>query len=254
MERFNLSGKRALVTGGSRGIGLALARGLAEAGADLVLLARQREQLAAAQCELAALGRSVETVPFDLEDVAGIAAMYSALCARSGPIDILINNAGVTRRGPAEGIALDDWNTVLQTNLTAIFALSQAFARERIAARQPGRIISLASLMSEAVRRNNAPYAAAKGGIRQLTKALAADWAPYQITVNAIGPGYIQTELTSALQQDPQFDTWVRNRTPLGRWGTPADLAGAAIFLASPAADFITGQTIYVDGGWLATF
>lgn len=254
MDPFSLKGKRALVTGGSRGIGLGIARGLATAGADLVLLARDLAGLKNARETLRETGRSVEIFPFDLGDLERLSAMYGELTAGFGPPDILVNAAGCIRRGPAETLSLEDWRAVLDLNLSAVFLLSQCFAKERIASRRKGKIINVASLLSEAARRGTAAYAASKGGIRQLTKALAVDWAPYGINVNAIGPGYIETDLTRELREDPAFDAWVRSRTPLGRWGKPEDLAAAAVFLASPGADFVTGQILYVDGGWLATF
>ncbi len=254
MNPFSLAGQRALVTGGSRGIGLGIARGLASAGADIVLVAREPEVLEAARASLSDLGRRVDAEPFDMTAIDSIQAMYRSVVERCGSIDILVNNAGGIRRGPTEDVALEDWRRVIDLNLTSVFALSQCFARERIETRRGGKIILIASLLSEAARRGTASYAASKGGIRQLTKALAVDWAPHGIRVNAIGPGYIRTDLTASLQQDPEFDGWVVGRTPLGRWGTPEDLASAAVFLASPASDFITGQILYVDGGWLATF
>jgi gluconate 5-dehydrogenase len=252
LDRFRLDGKQALVTGGSRGIGLGIARGLAQAGADVVLVARSEEDLATASAELAPLGRRIRTSAFDMADSAGIDAWYTALVQEHGGVDILINNAGMSRRGPAETLTLDDWQTVMDLNLTAVFALSQAFARERIAAKKKGKIVNIASLMSSASRPGTAPYTASKGGVLLLTKALALDWAKHGILVNAIGPGYIETPLTRPLVDDPKFHAWVVDRCPLGRWGTPEDLAAVAVFLASAASDFITGQIIYADGGWLA--
>ena len=252
MPDFRLEGRRALVTGGSRGIGLGLARGLAEAGASLVLTARNADDLTSAQQELSALGVDVEIAPFDLTQTADTAEFYSNLVSRVGPIDILINNAGMSRRGPAHELTLGDWQAVIDLNLTSVFALSQVFARERIATGKPGRIVNVGSLMCHAVRAGTAPYAATKGALLLLTKSLAIDWAAHGILVNAIGPGYIDTPLTAVLKSNPEFDAWVRERCPLGRWGTPADLAGAVVFLASEAASFITGQIIYIDGGWLA--
>jgi gluconate 5-dehydrogenase len=252
MPDFRLDGQRALVTGGNRGIGLGLARGLAEAGANLVLSARNADDLAAAQRELAPLGVDVQIAPFDVAQIAQIAGFYHDIVTRFGPIDILINNAGGTRRGPAHELSLDDWQTVLDLNLTSVFELSRCFAKERIAAARPGRIINVGSLMCNSARAGTSPYAATKGGILLLTKALAMDWAPYGILVNAIGPGYIETPLTAPLKAKPEFDAWVTQTCPLSRWGTPADLAGAVTFLASPAASYITGQIIYIDGGWLA--
>lgn len=254
MLKFGLQGKCALITGGSRGIGFGIAEGFAEAGADIVLLARTQRSLDEAAGKLRTAGTKVSTYQFDMETLAEIPHIYAQVVKDVGGIDILVNNAGVTRRAPAENITLEEWQRVIDVDLTAVFALSQAFAKERIASGRTGKIINIASLMSEQVRQNNAPYAASKGGIRQLTKALAVDWAKYKINVNAIGPGYIQTDLTQSLWQDPEFDAWVVKRTPLARWGLPKDLACAAVFLASEASDFITGQTLYVDGGWLAEF
>ncbi len=254
MAKFSLQGKQALITGGSRGIGLAIAKELAQAGADVILLARDSTRLQQAQKELENTGSKISTYSFDLQNVNAIPQMYAEIVAANGPIDILVNNAGFTRRGPAQELSIDDWNIVITINLTAVFVLSQAFAKERIANGKKGKIINIASLMSEAVRQDNSPYAAAKGGIRQLTKALAVDWARYGINVNAIGPGYIRTDLTRPLYEDCAFHQWVIERTPIGRWGLPEDVASTALFLASEASDFITGQCIYVDGGWLSTF
>jgi gluconate 5-dehydrogenase len=254
MDKFSLEGKRALVTGGSRGIGLGIALGLAEAGANITLVSREAKSLDEAREALGKTGRPVQSHSFDLSRVSEIPDFFRKTVLESGAPDILVNCAGTIRRSSAEDLAMEDWRIVLELNLTSVFALCQAFARERIAARKPGKIINIASLMSESVRRHTSAYAASKGGIRQLTKALAVDWAMYGITVNAIGPGYIQTDLTRALWEDRDMDTWVREHTPMGRWGLPEDLASTAVFLASPASDFITGQVIYVDGGWLATY
>jgi gluconate 5-dehydrogenase len=254
MDRFRLDGKCALVTGGSRGIGFGIAKALAEAGADIALVARSEDQLQQARERLGATGRHIRLFPFDMGQVDGIDELYARITADTGGIDILINNAGGTRRGPAETMSSEDWNFVINLNLTSVFTLCRAFTRQRIASGKPGKIVNIASLMSESVREQNAPYAASKGGIRQLTKALAVDWAKYGINVNAIGPGYIRTELTKSLWSDGKFDQWVRERTPAGRWGSPEDLAYAALFLASPASDFITGHILYVDGGFLSRF
>lgn len=254
MRAFRLDGKRVLVTGGSKGIGLGIARGVTEAGADVVLIARNRSDLDAARATLTDLGCNAKTVSFDLQRVDEIDVLYQRVLEVAGPCDVLVNCAGINRRGPAQDLSLEDWNAVLNLNLTSVFALSKAFARERIASGRRGKIINIASLTSEATRPNIAAYTASKGGIKQLTKALAVDWAPYGINVNAIGPGYIRTPLTQPLWEDPEFDAWVKKRTPAGRWGLPEDLAYTAVFLASEASDFITGQVIYVDGGWLAAF
>ena len=254
MRLFELDGRCALVTGASKGIGAGLARGLAEAGADLILLARGKQDLEQVRDQLRDTGRQIEIVAVDLLETKGIPAAYADLVDRFTAPDILVNNAGMTRRGAAHEVDLDDWQQVLDLNLNAVFALSQAFARQRITACEPGKIINIGSLMSQSTRPNNAPYAASKGGILLLTKALSVDWAPHRILVNAIGPGYIQTPLNQALVDDPEFSRWVEGRCPLGRWGQPADLVGAAVFLASSASDFVTGQMLYVDGGWLARF
>jgi gluconate 5-dehydrogenase len=254
MDKFRLDGKCGLVTGGSRGIGLGIASALAEAGADIALVARHEDQLQQARERIKATGRRIWLFPFDMGHVDEIDRLYAGINAETGGIDILVNNAGGTRRGPAETMSSEDWNFVINLNLTCVFTLCRAFARQRIESGKPGKIVNIASLMSESVRENNAPYAASKGGIRQLTKALAVDWARYGINVNAIGPGYIRTELTKSLWTDDKFDQWVRERTPAGRWGSPEDLAYAALFLASPASDFITGHILYVDGGFLSRF
>jgi NAD(P)-dependent dehydrogenase (short-subunit alcohol dehydrogenase family) len=253
-DAFRLDGKQALVTGGSKGIGLAIAEAFARAGADVALVARTQGDLDAARTRLLTTGRQVRVFALDLAEVERIPSLFDSIVAETGGIDILVNNAGGTRRGPAQDVEPRDWDFVLDLNVSAVFRLSQAFARERIRSKRPGKIINTASLMSEAVREDNAPYAASKGAIRQLTKALAVDWARYGIHVNAIGPGYIRTELTRPLWEDDAFSRWVKERAPLGRWGRPEDVAQAAVFLASPASDFITGQILYVDGGWLSRF
>jgi gluconate 5-dehydrogenase len=245
---FRLDGRLALVTGGSRGIGLGIARTMAGAGARVIVAARPGPELEAAAAELHA------HAPIDLFQTEHIAGWYDELVARYGRPDVLVNAAGMTRRTPAEEIAMEEWNAILSLNLTSVFALSQAFARQLIAAGEPGKIVNIASLMTFAARRTVASYTASKGGIGQLTKALAVDWADKRIHVNAVAPGYIDTPLNAPLIQDAAFSSWVCQRTPLGRWGTPEDIGLAALFLASPAAGFITGQILYVDGGWTASF
>ena len=262
---FSLAGRRALVTGASRGIGLGVVLALADAGAAVALVSRDRGSLEAARDQAAARGARADAYPCDLADLDGIDSLYRQVRG-DGPVDILVNNAGSTRRAPAERISHADWDFVVGLNLTAVFRLCQAFGRDRIAEAQHAapaagepappraKIINVASLMSEQVRAGNAPYAATKGAIRQLTKSLAVDWARHRINVNAIGPGYVKTDLTRPLWEDAEFDAWVRGRTPLGAWGSPADIGAAAVFLASPAADYVTGQVLYVDGGWLSSF
>lgn len=254
MKPFDLSGKRALITGGSKGIGLGIAQAYAEAGADLILVARDQVRLEESRANLAHYKGTIDIFPYDMAQTAGISSFFAEVVTRSGPIDIVVNSAGVTRRGPSESFGAEDWDLIIATNLTSVFRIAQAFVRHRIEQQKPGKILNIASLTSEAARKGIAAYVASKGGIRQLTKAMAVDWAEYHINVNAIGPGYIKTELTTALYSDPEFDAWVKKRTPLGRWGLPSDIGATAVFLASSAADFITGQIIYVDGGFLATF
>ena len=252
-ELFNLSGKTALVTGGSRGIGLAMARSLAEHGADVAIIARGKEQLETAALQIQTdTGKKVSTYPFDLSDIKGIEPLFEKIAAETNGIDILINCAGTTIRGPSEDVDLETWNHVIEVNLTATFLISQAFCRNRRQVEKGGKIINIGSLTCHGARPTTAAYASSKGGLLMLTKTLAVEWAKYNINVNAIGPGYIATELTEPLWTNDEFNEWVLAKTPLGRWGKPEDLAGTAVMLASKAGDFITGQIIYVDGGWLA--
>jgi gluconate 5-dehydrogenase len=244
---FSLSGRRALVTGSSQGIGLAIARALAQAGATVVLNGRDAAKLARVEKELRAAGLAVEVRAFDVTDEAQVAAARDAL----GEIDIVVNNAGIQKRGPLVEMPLENWNAVLQANLTSAFLVARAFAAGMIA-RGRGKVINTCSVMSDISRPTIANYAASKGGLKMLTKAMAVEWGKHNIQVNGIGPGYIATELNRPLIEDEKFNTWICGRTPLGRWGRPEEVAGAAVFLASPASDYITGQIIYVDGGILA--
>ncbi len=254
LDKFRLDNKISMVTGGSKGIGFGIAKALAEAGSDIVLVARDKTNLDRAREELAGTGRSIRSYSFDMSNVAGIEELFASVIKDTGGVDILVNNAGASRRGPAETISAEDWNFVLNLNVTAVFTLCRAFARDRIKNGKKGKIINLASLMSEIVREDNAPYAASKGAIRQLTKALAVDWAKYGINVNAIGPGFIQTDLTRPLWEDQSFDKWLKWKTPQARWGKPEDLGNAAVYLASPASDYVTGHILFLDGGILSTF
>ena len=258
---FSLSGKKALVTGGSRGIGLAVAKGLAEHGADIAIIARTKEQLEAASRQIQAdtglprvqsSRKKVWTFPFDLKNIKAIEALFENIVSETKGIDILVNCAGTTVRGPSEEVDLKTWNQVIEVNLTAVFVFSQAFCSHRKQAGKSGRIINIGSLTCHGARPTTAAYASSKGGLLMLTKTLAVEWAKYNINVNAIGPGYIATDLTEPLRSDEDFNEWVLSKTPLGRWGQPEDLVGTAVLLASKAGDFITGQIIYVDGGWLA--
>ncbi len=255
MINFRLDGKRALIGGGSSGIGLGIARGFLEAGASVVLAARNEEKLTAAKTKLdkefGKTEKAVDVTSFDVHDVEGVGNWYAELVEKHGGFDLLVTCAATTHRARADELTLDQWREVMDVNLNSVFAMCQAFGKERIASGQKGKIINIASLMTSATRPGTSAYTATKGGIGQLTKSLALDWARSGIQVNAIAPGYVATPLTQALQDDAEFTHWVESRCPLGRWATPADMAGPAVFLASDASDFMTGQTIYVDGGWL---
>ncbi|MFN3481385.1 MAG: SDR family oxidoreductase [Rhabdaerophilum calidifontis] len=248
LARFDLTGRVALVTGASRGIGLALARGLGEAGARVVLNARGGARLDAALAALRAAGIAAEAAPFDVTDAAAIERGVAAIEAEIGPIAILVNNAGMQHRAPAADFAEADWRRLQATNVDSVFFVSQAVGR-RMLARRAGRIINIGSVQSELGRSSIAPYCASKGAVKMLTRALAAEWGPMNIQVNGIGPGYFRTELNAALVADPCFSAWVEKRTPAGRWGEVEELVGAAIFLASDAACYINGQMLMVDGG-----
>lgn len=242
-----------MVTGGSRGIGFAIAKGLAEHGADVAIVARTKEQVeAAAGAIRSETGKKVWSFPFDVGDSDSIEDFFESAVTKTGGIDILVNCAGTTIRGEAEDVDLMTWAEVIRVNLTSAFVMSQAFCRHRREAGKPGRIINIGSLTCHAARPTTAAYGSSKGGLLMLTKTLAVEWAKYNINVNAIGPGYIATELTKPLWTDEEFDRWVLSKTPLARWGRPDDLVGTAVLLASKAGEFITGQIIYVDGGWLA--
>jgi gluconate 5-dehydrogenase len=255
MERqlFDLTGRTALVTGAGRGIGFALARGLAGQGADVALVARTRGELEEAKEQIAAeTERTAWVFSFDLGDLAHIGQLFDDILQTAGGIDILVNCAGTTVREPTEDASLENFNRVMDVNLTSVLRLSQAFCQHRREVGQPGRIINIGSLACHAARPTIAAYACSKMGVLGLTRTLAVEWAPYGINVNAIGPGYIATDLTAPLQADADFSRWVLSKTPLGRWGRPEDLVGTAILLASRAGDFITGQIFYIDGGWTA--
>ena len=248
---FDLSGKIALITGSSQGIGFGIARGLGQAGATIVLNGRDQEKLSRAVSTLSSEGLKVYGYSFDVSNSSQIDQKISTIEREVGPVHILVNNAGIQRRGPLETIEESVWREVIETNLTAVFLLSKRVVKGMID-RRSGKIINICSLMSEITRPTVAPYTASKGGVRMLTKAMAVEWAKYKIQVNGIGPGFIVTELNRAILDDQKFDAMVRSRTPAGRWGEPSDLMGAAIFLASRASDFITGQIIYVEGGLLS--
>jgi gluconate 5-dehydrogenase len=250
---FDLTGRTALVTGAGRGIGLAIARGLAGQGADVGLIARTEGQLDAAKRRIETeTDRRVWVFPFDLADVDGVQRLFDEVVRATGGIDVLANCAGTTVRESTEDASLESFQRVMDVNLTEVLLLCQAFCRHRKQVGKPGRIINIGSLACHAARPTIAAYACSKMGVLGLTRTLAVEWAKYGINVNAIGPGYIATDLTAPLQADAQFSQWVLSKTPLNRWGRPEDLVGTAVLLASQAGDFITGQIFYVDGGWTA--
>ena len=251
-DLFDLSGQTALITGSSGGLGLAIARGLAEAGAAVILNGRDEAKLTAAAHGLSSAGHRVTTSAFDVSDESAIEAAFDGFDRSGIAIDILVNNAGIQLRKPMVDLAADEWRMVLETNLTSAFLVGREAARRMIARGNGGKVINIGSLASEVARATIAPYTAAKGGIKMLTRSMAAEWAAHGIQANAIGPGYIVTDMNRTLAEDAKFDAWVRGRTPSGRWGVPDDLIGVAVFLASAASAYVNGQIIYVDGGLLA--
>jgi gluconate 5-dehydrogenase len=242
---FDISDRTALITGSSRGIGLALARGLAEAGCTVVLNGRDHSRLKQAAD---GIDGDVHTAAFDVTDGPSVAAGIAEAEERVGPLDILVNNAGMQHRAPLLEFTDADWHRIVDTNLTSAFLVGRETAR-RMTARGHGKIVNICSLQSEVARPGIAPYSATKGALKMLTKGMCADWGPHGIQVNGIGPGYIETELTQALVDDEEFSAWVRRRTPAGRWGRTEDLIGGLLYLVSPAADFVSGQILYIDGG-----
>ncbi len=245
---FDLSGKIALVTGAYRGLGFAIATGLARAGATVVLNARNADAVDEAAQALREQGLATDTSVFDVTDRAAVRAAVTVIQATHGGVDILFNNAGIQRRGALVDFSQSDWDAVIATNLTAPFIVSQAVLPGMIANRR-GKIVHIASLMSEMARPSVVPYTAAKGGVRQLTRGMAVELAPHNIQVNAIAPGYFATEMNRALLDNAEFTSWVNKRTPAGRWGNPTEIAGLAVFLASSASDYVTGQMMIIDGG-----
>ena len=251
-DTFRLDGRLALLTGSSSGIGLALARGLGQAGAALVLNGRDAGKLASTASTLRAEGLTVFDAAFDVTDRAACDLAVARIEAEVGAIDILVNNAGLQRRGAFHEFAPADWDAVMRTNVDSMFFVGQAVAK-RMVPRGRGRIINICSVQSELGRPGIAPYAASKGAVKMLTKGMAIDLGPHGITVNGLGPGYFKTELTQKLVDDPTFSAWLINRTPSRRWGDVEDLAPAAVFLASDAGRFVNGHILYVDGGVTAT-
>jgi len=249
---FDLTGKRALITGSSLGIGRALAEGLAGYGATVVLNARNAERLAGEADALRAKGLNVEVEAFDVTDSAAVNAGIANIEDQGGSIDILINNAGMQFRTPLEDYPEDKWDQLFNTNVKSAFLVGKAVAN-RMIARKSGKIINIASVQSELARPGIAPYTATKGAIRNLTKGMATDWARHGLQVNAIAPGYFKTPLNQALVDDPAFTGWLENRTPAGRWGNVEELVGAAVFLSGSGSSFVNGHTLYVDGGMTAS-
>lgn len=249
---FDLHGRNALITGGGSGLGFAIAKSLAAAGANVILLGRNAEKLAHASEKLVALGANATYTVCDLLDRNAIAPLIQDLERNVGPLDILLNNAGVQQRAPFTEFPAEGWDRMMATHISAPFFLAQAIARQMIIRRR-GKIINTLSIMSELGRPMIVPYTTAKGGLKMLTRGLAVELGAHNIQVNGIAPGYFRTEMNQALMDDPKFDAWVKQRTPAQRWGEPDEIGGAAVFLASGASDFVTGQIIFVDGGFTAS-
>lgn len=247
-DLFGLSGKRALITGSSKGIGYALARGLSGAGAEIVINGRDAERLDQAAAGLRETGATVSTAVFDVTDPQAVKAGVAKVEAETGSIDILINNAGMQHRTPLEDFPDDAWDMLMRTNLNSVFNVGKAVAKHMIERKQ-GKIINICSVQTALARPGIAPYVASKGAVANLTKGMCTDWAKHGLQVNGLAPGYFETELTEALVADEEFSAWLSNRTPAGRWGKVDELVGAAVFLSSGSASFVNGHILYVDGG-----
>ena len=252
IQLFDLSGRTALVTGSVRGIGLSLAEGLGAAGATVIVNSRQAAAVESAVATLRDKRIQVHGAAFDVSDEAAVVAAFQRFDQQGIEIDILVNNAGIQHRQPMLELALEDWQRVIDTNLTAAFLVGKEAARRMVQRGRGGKIINIGSLTSEAARATVAPYTVAKGGIKMLSRAMAAEWAQFNIQANSIGPGYILTDMNEALVNNAQFDAWVKSSNPAHRWGKPEELVGTAVYLASSASNYVNGQIIYVDGGWLS--
>lgn len=251
MSRFNLKNKIILITGSSSGLGFTMARGLAQEGAVVILNGRDEVKLTNSVQLLRNENLNVDGFAFDVSDSAEVKKSVSQITEKYGTIDVLVNNAGIQIRGPLEDFTETDWNRILQINLSSAFIVSREIIKSMIE-RKSGKIINICSLQSDLARPTIAPYSVSKAGLKMLTKAMATEWAKHNIQVNAIGPGYFKTEMTKALHENKEFDSWLCNRTPANRWGNPEELLGALIFLASEASSYVNGQIIYIDGGMTA--
>lgn len=249
---FCVKDKLILITGSSQGIGFSLAKGFVEAGAKVIINGRSKEKVNKVVNQLKSIGGDVIGIDFNVTNKDAIEKRINEIENKIGKIDVLVNNAGIHRRAPLEDLSMENWNEVINTNLTSVFLISQCVAKYMIK-RKKGRIINITSINAEMARPTIANYCAAKGGLKMLTKSMATEWGKYNILTNAIGPGYFLTELTRPLSENKEFDEWVKKEVPLARWGKTEELIGAAIFLASDASSYINGHTIYVDGGWQAS-
>ncbi|MBL4598874.1 MAG: glucose 1-dehydrogenase [Rhizobiaceae bacterium] len=251
LEMFDLTGKRCLITGSSRGIGFALAQGLSGAGAEIILNGRSADAVSKAAEKIRAEGGTAHELIFDVTDHGACKSAVDKFERETGPIDILINNAGMQHRAPLEEFPADAFDKLMRTNVHSVFNVGQAVAIHMIE-RGKGKIINIGSIQTALARPSIAPYTASKGAVGNLTKGMSTDWAPKGLQVNAIAPGYFKTELNQALVDDPEFSAWVGTRTPVGRWGNVEELVGAAVFLSSDASSFVSGITLFVDGGMSA--
>ncbi|MFW5820874.1 MAG: SDR family NAD(P)-dependent oxidoreductase [Bacteroidota bacterium] len=250
-ELFSVKKKVVLITGSSGGLGYVFARGLASRGAKVVINGTNIEKLYETQRSLKEQGFETHAIPFDVTDADAVKEAMEKIDGEAGPIDVLVNNAGINLRAPAEEMDESTWDKVININLKGAFLVSRAAGKQMIKNKR-GKIINICSMQSELGRATISPYAASKGGLKMLTKNLAVEWAKHNIQVNGIGPGYFKTEMTKALYENKEFDDWLKSRTPANRWGDPEELVGALVYLSSEASNYLNGQIIYVDGGLLS--